>query len=557
MQDNVSVIIATIVAVIIIVLFPIYNIATRQDSIANNMVVKATTNFVDEVRNKGYIDKEAYGKYLNELDKTGNTYEVEMEVYSSILLADVNDPDIYEEKYEIEYTDEILKDMDNSTLFKDEDSVIKSNVKYLDSDDKFYVRVKNTNITQAQILLDRLLRGKQDERIIVNYGGVVYTNEWEHGENAETTSSNISLSRPLDNNLKEFKYEYITDVYDMYTDELETIYGIAVRLSDDVAGADKIKFRLKYNGVEEIKDSNNRSDEISVERHVKKYIEIEGIVVENEDIEVSQIKKQESNGTYNYEFLITISNIEYDFDNNPYMKAKFRINAGSAYTKVGAVSEINSKEFVVFYEAKDIEITAEAKYYNNSGSQIIGTGKADYARIEVKLNKANENVVDIRYVKGEYTESDFRNASFGESIKNSYNSSSNRYITSSASGKRITENGKYTIYAKDKHGREAVYVLDIIGLGSDRIKFVLNWRTSNDFDMHLVGKKTGNSGQMHVYYSCKNYDDSTFGSANLNQDNTSGGEGLSKAEIIILERAEQDVKYTCYVHDFTNRKSSR
>lgn len=86
---------------------------------------------------------------------------------------------------------------------------------------------------------------------------------------------------------------------------------------------------------------------------------------------------------------------------------------------------------------------------------------------------------------------------------------------------------------------------------------MLNWRTSNDFDMHLVGKKTGNSGQMHVYYSCKNYDDSTFGSANLNQDNTSGGEGLSKAEIIILERAEQDVKYTCYVHDFTNRKSSR
>ena len=60
MQDNVSVLIATIVAVIIIVLFPIYNVATRQDSIANNMVVKATTNFVDEVRNKGYIDKVEY-----------------------------------------------------------------------------------------------------------------------------------------------------------------------------------------------------------------------------------------------------------------------------------------------------------------------------------------------------------------------------------------------------------------------------------------------------------------------------------------------------------------
>ena len=56
MEDNVSILLASILTVVIIVLFPIYNVATRQDSIAKNMVVKATTNFVDEARNKGYIE---------------------------------------------------------------------------------------------------------------------------------------------------------------------------------------------------------------------------------------------------------------------------------------------------------------------------------------------------------------------------------------------------------------------------------------------------------------------------------------------------------------------
>lgn len=373
MQDNVSVLISTIVVVVIIVLFPIYNIATRQDSIANNMVVRATTNFVDEVRNKGYIDKESYGNYLNELDKTGNTYDVELEVYKPLLLETVdstNDDKEFDEHYEIDYTDAVIAGMENATLFKDDGSVKKSDVYYLYDDYKFYVRVKNTNVTQAQILLDRLLGGKQNERIVVNYGGIVYSNEWAHGENAESANANISISRPLNNSLKEFKYEYITDIYDQTLDELKTVYAIAVRLSDSGVGAGNIKFRLKYNNVEQLTSESGTvlNTEVARENHVKSYIETEGFVVEQQYIKVDEISVKKDGDAYDYEYIITLSNISYNFQNNPYIEGRVKINAGSAYTKSGQVSELNSKYFVITYELNEpiVVIASTPDVINNN-----------------------------------------------------------------------------------------------------------------------------------------------------------------------------------------------
>ena len=113
MQENISVLLATILMVVIIVLFPIYNIATRNDSIAKTMVVKATTSFVDDVRNKGYITSNDYDKYIKEISKTGNMYDVELEVYKPILLE--TSVDTYEEEYEIEYTSDILKKIEDSS----------------------------------------------------------------------------------------------------------------------------------------------------------------------------------------------------------------------------------------------------------------------------------------------------------------------------------------------------------------------------------------------------------------------------------------------------------
>jgi len=368
MQENVSVLIATLLAIVIIVLFPIYNVASRQDSMANNMVVEATTSFVDEVRNKGYITTEEYQEYINKLNKTGNFYEVEMEIYEPVFVEteeSTADNKVYEENYEIKYTSDILKELsieDGEADIASRNTVLNKEVCYLDVDDKFYVRVKNTNITQAQLLFDRLFGGEIKERIVVNYGGIVYANEWENGEDAIAANSNIFISRPLKANGDEYKYDYITTTYDAMGNETP-IYGIRVELNDDDADSGIIKFILTYKDIKLFEDDagNVISDDLSKKsermNHVKEYIEIIGFGGDSEVTdELSYVRN--TRGLYDAQYEIKISNISYDYFAVPYIRGKVRINSGSAESNSGIVTQVNSKEFIIFYDVKLPEITS-------------------------------------------------------------------------------------------------------------------------------------------------------------------------------------------------------
>ncbi len=72
MQDNISIIITMIIFVTLVVIFPLYNLFERQDDMSYTLALKATTSFVDEIRNNGYIDQNGYNKYISELGNTGN-----------------------------------------------------------------------------------------------------------------------------------------------------------------------------------------------------------------------------------------------------------------------------------------------------------------------------------------------------------------------------------------------------------------------------------------------------------------------------------------------------
>ena len=60
MKDTLSIFITAIIFVLLIVVFPLYNYFERQDDMSYNLVLKATTDFVDEVINTGYISQEMY-----------------------------------------------------------------------------------------------------------------------------------------------------------------------------------------------------------------------------------------------------------------------------------------------------------------------------------------------------------------------------------------------------------------------------------------------------------------------------------------------------------------
>lgn len=551
LEENVSVLIATVLAVVIIVLFPIYNVATRQDSVSKNVVVKVTTNFVDSVRNKGYIEEKDYQNFLNEIGKTGNTYDVELEVYKPILI-ETDEEDEYEEKYTIDYTEDILSKISNSEtdIANSETSVVNENVYYLNEGYKFYVRVRNTNVTQAQVLLDRLLKGELTDRIVVNYGGMVYVNEWEKGESAETANANISISRPMNYSEKEFKYESITTTYDQYADEYTTIYGLAVRLSEEEENGTKFKFLVTYSEVYRLKDEDGNllTEQSQREEYIKRCFKTIGFDADV-SVEERQEQKNATTGLYSYKYMITLDNVNYDFDNNPLLNGTVQITSGSAETKAGIIGELNSKEFIIMYEMMDIEIKYENKMYKSDGSVAGVDDRVAYIDVNVELNKADDNIVDVRWAKGEFNENYFiSNASNGTSIKNTYNVDG-KYVF------RVTQNGEYTVFAEDKRGGYKALVIKITGLGSDRLKFVLTWKSSYDFDLHLRGTKN-NEEMFHVSYSNKGYS-GIYGDVYFWHDDRTGTHG---GEIIILNKAAKDMVYTFYIYKFnggTNILSSK
>ena len=184
MKDNISIIFAAIIGTFLIVLLPLYSILDRQDSMSYNVVLTETTNFVDEIRNNGFIDKESYYNYISALASTSNTYKVNIEVYKKTLIHETSKtgkikPDSYVEVVELDNTKDVLQVLEGEKSVNVTDSNKKNNVYLLKQNDEIYIKVYNTNITSGSIIYN-LISGVSDRKVIdVSYGGVVNKVNWE------------------------------------------------------------------------------------------------------------------------------------------------------------------------------------------------------------------------------------------------------------------------------------------------------------------------------------------------------------------------------------------
>lgn len=95
MKDNLSIIITVLILVILIVVFPLYNLFERQDDMSYNVVLKATSEFVEEVLQNGYVDEEMYANFVSELANTGNIYDIQLEAHKKVI---TEDPDLTQEE---------------------------------------------------------------------------------------------------------------------------------------------------------------------------------------------------------------------------------------------------------------------------------------------------------------------------------------------------------------------------------------------------------------------------------------------------------------------------
>lgn len=155
MEDSLSIIFAFIVALILMFFVPLLDTWEMQDNLSYVVTYAAVTDFVDTVRNTGYISEAAYDNFLLRLGTTGNTYDITLEH------REFNE-DI--DAYLNTYTNEIINTIESQKVYK------------LDKYDYFYVTIKNTNKTQAMVLNNFFTSDKDNNfKIGVSYGGVVWS----------------------------------------------------------------------------------------------------------------------------------------------------------------------------------------------------------------------------------------------------------------------------------------------------------------------------------------------------------------------------------------------
>ena len=177
-MNSILKIFSVLVAVLLLYLYPIASAFHQQDDISELVVLKATTTFVDAVRDKGYVTPTMYNDFMETIAATGNMFDVQMEHGSKKYVPVYDDPtrpETFRGRYEVHYDKfynaQILPVLfPNSAVSKD-DPMRRYKMRVGDT---FAVTVKNTNRTPGTIVFDFLNQAiSPNEKIFIPYGGVV------------------------------------------------------------------------------------------------------------------------------------------------------------------------------------------------------------------------------------------------------------------------------------------------------------------------------------------------------------------------------------------------
>ena len=160
MGDSLITIVAIFLASILMFVFPLSAISEMNDNEALAMVQSYTTEFVNQIRSKGKITQEDYNAYIQKLNATGNSYDVDFEVQ----IADANpgkktdNQQIGDTTYYGVYTSQVIEKLSNSNG---------SGQYILKEGDFVSVSVKNTNTTISQMIKSVLYSVTGDQSYVI------------------------------------------------------------------------------------------------------------------------------------------------------------------------------------------------------------------------------------------------------------------------------------------------------------------------------------------------------------------------------------------------------
>lgn len=145
--------------VLLMFLVPLQDSARKADGISQAYISNETMEFVNNVKNKGYITADMYKRFIYHIDKTNNLYDIQI-VHSHRLIEPlINENGTVEEHYTIRYfntyQDEILETFDEGNIY------------YFSQGDYINVSIKN----RSKTLADRITISSG--RILVTYGGMI------------------------------------------------------------------------------------------------------------------------------------------------------------------------------------------------------------------------------------------------------------------------------------------------------------------------------------------------------------------------------------------------
>ncbi|OZB95094.1 hypothetical protein [Paenibacillus sp. XY044] len=184
MSNAISKFAAVLLAVIVMFIYPAAEASQRQDDLSRIVVYHAVTQFVDAVRNKGYITPVMYQQFLEEMQATGNEFDVQMEHLHKTYhpeYTDAANPGTFQNAFSIVYEGYYTSDLMNrlfpeTSLPKDDES----RVYKLTVGDFFKVTVKNVNRTPGTIMLDFITGTLTGETAVIAfpYGGMVLNEDY-------------------------------------------------------------------------------------------------------------------------------------------------------------------------------------------------------------------------------------------------------------------------------------------------------------------------------------------------------------------------------------------
>lgn len=150
MEESTTDIIGIFAAVALMFLVPLVLLADRNDDISQLIANSATSSFVENIIKTGTITSEDYANYINQLNSSGNTYDVSIEIK-------VLDPNYAQEytnrrnelglnQYYSIYTTQIEEKLSNNGGNESNKKIV------LKDGDVISVIAKNNNLTLSQSL---------------------------------------------------------------------------------------------------------------------------------------------------------------------------------------------------------------------------------------------------------------------------------------------------------------------------------------------------------------------------------------------------------------------